>query len=90
MIPSERLARHFKESIEGTIELLSQQKEEAAGSRDVTVCRTHHSFPLSGDFMTEDFHEQKIILVGGFSSSDALKNRVKEEFPEVQVIQKTM
>lgn len=57
MIPSERLARHFKESIEGTIELLSQQKEEAAGSRDVTVCRTHHSFPLSGDFMTEDFHE---------------------------------
>jgi hypothetical protein len=66
VIPSERLARHFRESIEGTIELLSQQKEEAAGSRDVTVCRMHHSFPLPGILRLRTSTNRKSFWLGDF------------------------
>ncbi|KUL88774.1 hypothetical protein ZTR_03546 [Talaromyces verruculosus] len=60
-IISERMALHFKESIEGTIELLREQKETAEKKEDVA----------------------KIILAGGFSSSNVLQKRVQEEFPVV-------
>ncbi|GAM34079.1 adenosine deaminase [Talaromyces pinophilus] len=65
-IISERMALHFKESIEGTIELLRKQKETAAAEKKEDVA--------------------KIILAGGFSSSNALQERVKEEFPGVNIL----
>lgn len=33
-----------------------------------------------------NFHGQKIILAGGFSSSNALQKRVQEEFPDVDIL----
>ncbi|PCG93885.1 Hypothetical protein PENO1_081310 [Penicillium occitanis (nom. inval.)] len=66
VIISERMALHFKESIEGTIELLRKQKETAAVEKKEDVA--------------------KIILAGGFSSSNALQERVKEEFPGVNIL----
>ncbi|EED23536.1 adenosine deaminase [Talaromyces stipitatus ATCC 10500] len=63
-ITSERMALHFKKSIEGTVELLKQQKENAEVVDDVA----------------------KIILAGGFSSSDALQKRIQEEFTGVDII----
>jgi hypothetical protein len=78
------MALHFKESIEGTIELLRKQKETAAAEKkeDVAVILPF----TSRGTITDNFHEQKIILAGGFSSSNALQERVKEEFPRVNIL----
>lgn len=41
-IISERMALHFKESIEGTVELLKQQKAAAEKKEDVAVILLFH------------------------------------------------
>lgn len=67
----------------------SRRRQQQTDTMSRYPCHAH-SFSLPDHLIADDCHEQKMILVGGFSSSDALQKRVQEEFPDVEVIQKPM